>query len=585
MADEKKFNDFSNHPNSGFPPPDGGSSQEISDSLKNLNHGIETDDYKPAFLRREQHEINREIVSYWIHRNGWKVFLCILLLLSLVGGILLGIRFFNQPKSEPIVEERLPSNVILAGIQADNLTREEAIQAIQNEIGDSYTTNDMVVLLGTDTIILPASNTRSSLNVEAMVDDAFRISQEQTEQEIILEPLPYLGLDNSYITAAIDLAVEGFSFPPTPPSYRVEGSMPPLGAEEFDESIPCQTLILTQGTPGTQLNADSIYNAVMDAYNRRVFSVSITFPVLPETLDLEPIHKALTIAPVDSVQDPDTLDITYGSCGYTFNLEEAKEKLAQTAHGKSVSIPMEYVLPEVLKIPMEYPVKLASYSSPLSSNTAYNENIALACQTLDGLVLQPGEIFSVKENMPALTEANGFQFAPAHAEYCQSESRGGGMDQLTSTLHVAAICADLNIIQRNSPHHVCPYTILGTEVSTIAEKMDFRFENNQDSPIQLRARLVGDEVMVSIWGKEKRDYYCKVDYKSTDAKGFLIYEVDKAPGEGYENGDVIREGINGCWVNVFRVYYDLATDQEIRSVNEYTVYLKPVDRITAKVAS
>ena len=459
------------------------------------------------------------------------------------------------------------------------MTRQEAVKAIEEAVGSSYSDNDMVVILNGQRLTLPAAKTLASLNVQSAVDAACSIDRENT----VISLLPYLGLDTGYIKATLKEAVAERNTPVTPSGYALEGERPKLSAEEFSQDAPCQTLLLTVGAPGIALDADSIYDAVLDAYNRRQFQVEISSQIAPEAIDLDAIHAELTMAPVEAVQDPETLEVTPGSCGYTFRLEDAQAALAQASYGQTVSIPMEYVMPQTLNIVLEYPQKLAFCTSPLSGNESYNSNMALACRYLDGFILEPGEVFSFDNAMPALTEAAGFEFAPAHAEYCMSEFRGGGLDQVASTLHEAAICADMTILQRNVAHHVCEYVPRGTEISVIGSLQDFKFRNTWDTPIQIRARITEKELVISIFGQEETDWYCEVESVSISTKGFQNMLVAKKAEDGYSNEDVVRNGINGGAVRVYRVYVDKQTNQEIKRVEELYVFLQPVDRLVAVV--
>lgn len=535
----------------------------------------------------------RSKFTYWVHRHTKKIItvlaVVILVLLAVTAGLLIYGRDTDPYQS------KLLSGISIAGVDVGGMTRQEAVQAIEKNAA-SFSDNDMVVYLNGERLTLPAANTLAALDVTGVVEAAYCIGRQGTEEEqqqilqqlqqegMVIELLPYLRLDTGYIKAVLENAVSERNCPLTPSGYALEGPNPSLSAVDFSESNPCQTLLLTVGTPSIELDADSIYEAVLDAYNRREFQVEISAAQeLPEAIDLDAIHAQLTIDPVEAVQDPKTLEVTPGSCGYTFCLEDAKAALAQASYGETISIPMEYVMPETLNITMEYPHRLALYTSPLGDNEAYDGNIALACQYLDGYVVEPGAVFSLKETLPPLTKANGFQFAPAHAEYCTWEYRGGGLDQLASTLHMAAICSEMTILQRTFAHHVCEYTLRGTEITVMGERQDFRFRNALDTPIQIHAKILDDELVISIFGQEENDYYCQLESEKSNTKGFHILMVGKSAQDGYQDQEVIREGINGGSTKVYRVYMDKKTGQEIKRVLELYVYLQPVDMLMATV--
>lgn len=562
-----------------FVPGGYAASQETVDRIRPTGLEVPIDETilqkKDKKSHHHHHHHHRSKFAYWVRRNSKKIIaaLVVLLLLAVAAGLLLYRRNADAPGN------RLLSGICIAGVDVGGMTRQEAVKAIEEAVGSSYSDNDMVVILNGQRLTLPAAKTLALLNVQSAVDAACSIDRENT----VIGLLPYLGLDTGYIKATLKEAVAERNTPVTPSGYALEGERPKLSAEAFSQDAPCQTLLLTVGAPGIALDADSIYDAVLDAYNRRQFQVEISSQIAPEAIDLDAIHAELTIAPVEAVQDPETLEVTPGSCGYTFRLEDAQAALAQASYGQTVSIPMEYVMPQTLNIVLEYPQKLAFCTSPLSGNESYDSNMALACRYLDGFIVEPGEVFSFDNAMPALTEAAGFEFAPAHAEYCMSEFRGGGLDQVASTLHEAAICADMTILQRNVAHHVCEYVPRGTEISVIGSLQDFKFRNTWDTPIQIRARITEKELVISIFGQEETDWYCEVESVSISTKGFQNMLVAKKAEDGYSNEDVVRNGINGGAVRVYRVYVDKQTNQEIKRVEELYVFLQPVDRLVAVV--
>ena len=531
--------------------------------------------------------------TLWMHKNGNKliaIFMAIfLVMLAIIGGMV-----YMEWQKDPYENVILP-NIQIGGVDVGEMTCHDALVAVVDSIGCPLVDNDMVINLGAETLTLPAADAKPTVDAQKAVNDAFAYGRDVTREErkqilleletegMNIEIRPYLDLDTDYVKYVLTQAAEERNREPIPAGYSLEGEMPALGAREYDEAAPCQTLQLTTGSPGMMLDVESIYAAILDAYSNRSFHVGVSTSVLPEALDLDAVHEALTIAPVEAVQDPESLEVVPGSCGYTFQLEEARAKLESAPLGQTISIPMEYVMPETLDIIMEYPYRLSTYTTTLYDNANYQKNVSLACEALDGFVVEAGKVFSLKEALPKLTEANGFLFAPAHADYCGSETRGGGLDQLASTLHVAAICADTKIIQRHPAHHICEFTEKGTEISIIGTSQDFRFINTWDVPIQIQASVQDGQLKISIFGKEKPEQLCQIRSDSLSTKGFQNIQIRKKSTDGFSNDDVIRNGINGGAVQVYRVYVDRETKEVIKEQQELYAFLQPVDRLVAVV--
>ena len=133
-------------------------------------------------------------------------------------------------------------------------------------------------------------------------------------------------------------------------NYGLEGKQPELGADKFDASAPCQTLVITMGTPGIGFDVDDVYNRILDAYSLHVFLVTVEDiepTAEPDPVDLMAIYEEFYIAPVDAKVDLRTYEVIPGSYGYGFDLEAAQKLVDQADYGEEVRIPMETIEPEL----------------------------------------------------------------------------------------------------------------------------------------------------------------------------------------------------------------------------------------------
>lgn len=500
----------------------------------------------------------------------------ILICLCVVLAIGIAAVFLYEGNADPL-GSTVMDNVYVAGVDVGGMTREEAYEAVKAAVGTNYTEGVMTVRLGSSTLSLMPSQTRPVLQLDGAVEEAYAYgrtgSTSQRQQDFrdaqfnpkVISLEPYLTLNKDYIRSAVSGLVEGLSGEYAPSGYTLEGEQPALDADNFDSSVPCQTLTLQTGTPGSNFDLDGICNAILEGYYQNQFDVVIPdslLPEFPEALDIDAIYSQLHVDAVEAVQDS-----TPGSCGYTFNLEDARAKLEAAGYGETISIPMEYVIPERLEYNGSYTEILSTYSTPLSSIEAYNENLKLLCKELDGLVLQPGENFSFNESF-VRTEANGYQKAPRHGDSCADEEIGGGADQVATTLFMAVKYAGLNVTQKSPADHVCEYTTLGTEISVCYNWQDLRFTNTLDIPVKIRAKATSQQVVIRVLSEKPLDFYIKLEVRNdyTNAHGTTF--ISRKAADGFSTGDVFAEGADGGQVTLQWVKYDKATDTELSRTYE-----------------
>ena len=128
-------------------------------------------------------------------------------------------------------------------------------------------------------------------------------------------------------------------------------------------------------------------------------------------------------------------------------------------------------------------------------------NLALAATAIDGTVVAPGETFSFNEVVGDTENDPRYQDAPIVADSSLGLARGGGICQLSSTLYVAALEADMEIIERHPHTILVDYAPFGLDATIeYNAALDLRIKNISDDPITIRARSQGQSVRVELVG-------------------------------------------------------------------------------------
>ena len=506
---------------------------------------------------------------------------------------------FLVSTSDPY-DSKILNNVFVADVNVGGMSKSQAVNAVKQATNQTYAREDMVVQLGSATLRLSPSNTKATLDVKAAVDAAYAYGRTGTKAEQekayaasrtekhTIGLLPYLELDETYIRGVLTTYAEDSGSTLTQPTYGLEGDEPELQTDKFNENAPVQTLVITLGTPGIGFDVNTVYNQILDAYSLHLFQVtveSVDSVAEPDPVDLEAIYKEYYIAPVDATVDLQTYKAVPGSYGYEFDLEAAQKLLDSADYGEVLRIPMQYIEPEILDDNVLFRDVLGEYQTKHTSNENRNTNLRLACQALNGVILNPGETFSYNDTLGERTAAKGYKPAPAYSGIETVDSIGGGICQGSSTLYYCALLADLDIVSRINHGFVPTYIPYGLDATVSWGSPDFKFRNNTNFPVKIEAEVSDGYVKMKILGTDERDYYIKMEYKitATQEPETEYQDFDANNSQGYQDGDVIREGTTGYTVKTYKLKYDNQTNALISRDFEANSQYKTVNKIVARV--
>ena len=520
---------------------------------------------------------------------------CALVLVLLVSVVAIFLFSSSDPYDNQILK-----NVYLADINVGGMTKSEAMDAVKQAAGQTYTTQDMVIDLSGTELRLSPKNTKASLDVKAAVNAAYdygrtgtKSEQEQAYAASRTEPhiiglLPYLNLDTDFIRSTLNTYAAETGSTLTQATYGLEGAEPVLATDKFNEKAPTQTLVITLGTPGIGFDANAVYDQVLDAYSLNQFRVTVdtvTESAEPDPVDLDAIYKEFYIAPVDDTLDRKTFQTIPGSYGYEFDLDAAKKLVEQAHYGETVRIPMQYIAPEIADGEVLFQDVLGEYQTKHTSNENRNTNLRLACEALNGVVLNPGETLSFNDTLGKRTAEKGYKPAPAYSGLETVDSIGGGICQVSSTLYYCTLLADLDVVSRVNHGFVPTYIDYGMDATVSWGGPDFKFRNSTSFPIQIQAEVSDGYVKVKLLGTDERDYYIKMEYKITASQDpkteYQDYEPNNA--QGYRDGDVIQEGTTGYTVKTYKCKYSNQTNKLLSRDYTATSQYTTVNRIVARV--
>ena len=519
---------------------------------------------------------------------------CAVVLVTLVG-IISGILFINS--TDPY-DNKILNNVSAAGINLGGLTRREAEEVLEDRFEELYLDTDMVVTISDTTLTFSPADTKLSLDAEALAEDAYRYGRTGTkaEQEAAYQSslvsihtiglLPYLNMNERYIRDVLDTYAGGFTSIYTESSYRLEGDMPALATDKFQENAPCQLLVITVGTPGMGVDIDKLYDEIMDAYSLGVFHIekeAVSPDMLPALPDLEAIYEEICIAPVDATVDMSTFDPIPGSYGYDFDLEEVARLLDQADFGDTFQVSMRYVEPEILESNVLFRDVLASFQTKHTDNANRNTNLKLACQAINDTILMPGDTFSFNDCLGERTSEKGYKPAGTYVGNKLVDTVGGGICQISSTLYNCALIADLEIVTRYNHGQPVTYVDYGLDATVSWGYPDFQFKNSTNFPVQLKAEVSGGYVKMEILGTDEKDYYIEMESEITGYESYETIYEEHDESSDYYDGQILQAGITGIYARSYKCKYDKETGELISRDYEARSHYAKVDKIVVKI--
>jgi vancomycin resistance protein YoaR len=142
---------------------------------------------------------------------------------------------------------------------------------------------------------------------------------------------------------------------------------------------------------------------------------------------------------------------------------------------------------------------VAAFTTDLADRSpVQRENIVIAAARLDGALIRPGETFSFNGRVGQRLIDEGYRKAPTYVEGGVADTPGGGICQLSSTVYNAALRAGLRIVER-SAHASKVFSVgPGLDATVAYGHCDLRFANPYPWPVRLRARTVGERLVVEV---------------------------------------------------------------------------------------
>ena len=333
-------------------------------------------------------------------------------------------------------------------------------------------------------------------------------------------------------------------------------------------------VVVTVGIDGVELDTEALLRKLQAAVKALDFSgLNAGYNISAcKKVGLATIRYKVCTDPVNAEYDPDTHSAKEGKVGYTFDEATVEAILAKTKPGESFTIPLTEVEPQYDKDDLDgvyFSTVIGEYKTTGLGSVGRTTNITLACEAVNGTILNPGETFSFNDVVGKRTLERGFQYAGAYAGGKSVQEVGGGICQVSTTIYNAALLANLEIVTRSEHCYPSAYCPLGLDATVSWGGPEFRFRNNTEYPIRIDAKVEDGWCIVQLIGTDD-GVHVEMTYEVLDVRN---YET-KTTTDPEEVNEV---GHTGYTVQSYRHVYSDATGELISTTKEAYSYYSTQD--------
>ncbi|NLL39448.1 MAG: hypothetical protein GX254_07685 [Clostridiales bacterium] len=452
--------------------------------------------------------------------------------------------------------EKIYPNISAYGVELGGMTRQEAEDALKATASNKYSGAAVKVSFPAD-ITLTIEAEKAGLVIDA-------------EKEALR--LYSYGRGGSFITNTIDF-ISCFIIP-----KQLENDLISNLDEEYIKSQIAETtrlvnamllenalkieekrITIIKGASSILVDEEKILELIRDAFISGNYGTVEYVPSdeEPAEIDLNDLKKIIYVEPKNAEYD-ERFDVSDHVVGVSFDEKMAQRRLDTAGKGETVVIPLIFTEPEYTKEDLEamlFRDLLSSKTTSLVANEIRSKNVELSAKAVDETVILPGEVFSFNDTVGQRTAEKGYGAAPAYLNGEVVQEIGGGICQVSSTIYYCTLYADLEIVYRTGHLYTAGYLPHGMDATVSWGGPDFKFRNNTEYPIKIKAWRSGSELTVELYGTKVNETYVRMEYVDSEIIPYEVqYKEDLsiAPGET----KVAQYGSNGYKVNTYRYRYN-----------------------------
>lgn len=179
------------------------------------------------------------------------------------------------------------------------------------------------------------------------------------------------------------------------------------------------------------------------------------------------------------------------------------------------------------------------HSNFYGSSISRKQNIKVGAETLNGMLIKPGQEFSIVESLGEINAEAGYLEELVIKGDKTVPEYGGGLCQISTTIFRTALASGLPITERhNHSYRVSYYEPAGTDSTIYNPSPDLKFINDTENYIMIQHRISGNDLYFDFWGTS--------DGRIATTTYPVIYNITKPPETKYIESEDIKPGTIKC---------------------------------------
>lgn len=467
--------------------------------------------------------------------------------------------------------DRIYPGVTALGVQLGGMTEDEAVNAL-NEYSENYfSSRSLTVRCLDQSVTIQARDIMTGIDAQSIAHQAYAYGRERSvfrryaliksEAQHKLSVSGLNGYDRDAVNQALDSLVASVE-----KTYRA-----------YSYLLDSNGLTITRGNDGVEINRTALGDTVHSmletgSYGEYVVEPKVTKAEIP---DWNILRETFCVAAQDAYVEKSGsrgYQIVEEVIGKDIDIYQLNEDMQSEEAWTEKTYPFIYTTPQMTKQMLGellFRDVLGQAVSPYNSAEANRTtNLKLATEKVNEIILLPGEEFSFNRIVGERTEARGFKPAIVFAGGEMVDGTGGGICQVSSTIYLATLRADLEVTERAVHAYTVDYVPLGQDATVQWGYLDYRFVNNTAYPVRVSAVMQDGTLTVCLYGtKTDPNRHVEVETVTTHTYPYsteYVYNETLAYGTQRQT----QRGKDGYQCETYQLIYNGDTLLERRLANK-----------------
>ncbi|MFA5867643.1 MAG: VanW family protein [Actinomycetota bacterium] len=281
------------------------------------------------------------------------------------------------------------------------------------------------------------------------------------------------------------------------------------------------------------------------------------------------------------------VDIVPGINGLVIDMDSAVKdinKLALEPPPRKATLKMKNVEPELSTAKaqsMGIKERVSVHTENFEFTPNRSQNIGTLAEALDGMLVAPGQVWSINEATGPRTAAKGYTEAPVIVNGQLSPDIGGGICNVSTTIFNTVFFGGYEAVDRYPHEFYISHYPDGRDASIYYDGgMDFKFKNDSPYFILIKTDHTNSSVTVAFYSTNMGTDVSYSDTGFTNIVPYgIVYKDDPTVPTGYEKDADMGYGVDGRDISVFRT---VKRGGNIYREDKFISHYEPKQRIVLK---